>query len=238
MMLAIVLLSGVFEQIDHWTDRILSLGERAAEYGYIAIALVVAGDGVFPAFPGEGAIVAGAVIAATGEELNIVLVIAAGAVGAVIGDSAAYWIGRRGEGPIRRFVTRFAGQHRLEAAERMVKRRGPLLVFVGRFLPGLRIGVNMSCGAGQMAYPRFLLFDSLGAIVWSTQAGLLGFFAGKAFADQAWLAFVVAGIVIVIVASIVAIKERADIRREREAAAREAEAAEMAGDTAPESPDA
>ena len=56
------------------------LAEGAAEYGYWAVLLVVAGDGVFPALPGETAIVAAAVLAADGT-LNILLVILAGAVG-------------------------------------------------------------------------------------------------------------------------------------------------------------
>ena len=214
------LLRGVFRVIDRWTDQALEVADRAAEYGYLAIGLVVAGDGVFPAFPGEGVIVAGAVLAAAGS-LNLWLVIVAGAVGAVAGDSTAYWIGRGGEGPIRRFVARFVGRKRLEAAEGMVLRRGPLLVFAGRFLPGIRIGVNMSCGAGQMAYRRFLAFDAMGATVWSTQAAFLGFFAGKAFADQVWVAFVVAGVVIVIITAIIGVKERAYLREERERQAAE-----------------
>jgi membrane-associated protein len=187
-----------------------AFAEDAAAYGYWAVLLVVAGDGVFPALPGETAIVAAAVLAADGS-LSLPLVILAGAAGAVIGDSAAFWIGRAGGGPIARFVTRVAG-------ERMVRRRGPALVFVGRFLPGIRIAINLSCGAGQMAYPRFLTFDVLGAIVWSAQAALLGYFAGKAFADQLWVAFVVAFGVTALVGGFLAIKERQRVRRERAAA--------------------
>ena len=111
--------------------------EDAAGYGYWAVMLVVAGDGVFPLLPGETAIVAAAVLAADGG-LSLPLVILAGAVGAVIGDSTAYWIGRGGRGPIRRWLVRMAGEDRLIAAERMVRRHGAVLVFVGRFLPGLR----------------------------------------------------------------------------------------------------
>jgi membrane protein DedA with SNARE-associated domain len=191
--------------------------ESAAEYGFIAVLLVVAGDGIFPVLPGETAIVAAAVLAASGTG-HLGLVIAAGAVGAVIGDSVAFWVGRAGKGPIRRFVMRFAGEDRLLAAERMVRRNGPALVVAGRFLPGLRIAINMACGAGQMSYPRFLAFDSLGASIWSTQAALLGYFAGKAFADQIWVAFVVAFAVTGIVASIVAVREKRHVRRERDAA--------------------
>jgi membrane protein DedA with SNARE-associated domain len=193
------------------------VAERAADYGYWAVLLVVAGDGVFPALPGETAIVTAAVLAADGQ-LNILLVILAGAVGAVLGDSTAFWIGRAGGGPIKRTVSRFAGEDRLAAAERMVDRQGAALVFVGRFLPGIRIAINLSCGAGRMAYPRFLTFDALGAIVWSTQAALLGYFAGKAFADQLWVAFVVAFAITGVVALFVAWKERRRVRQEAAAA--------------------
>ena len=193
------------------------LAESAADYGYWAVLLVVAGDGVFPALPGETAIVAASVLAADGK-LNILLVILAGAAGAVLGDCTAYWIGRAGGGPIKRTVMRFAGEDRLEAAERMVARQGPALVVVGRFLPGIRIAINLSCGAGQMAFPRFLVFDCIGAIVWASQAALLGYFAGKAFADQLWVAFVVAFGVTALIGGFVALKERRRVRAERAAA--------------------
>jgi len=209
---------------------IAGLGDSAARWGYWAVGLVVAGDGVFPFFPGETAIVAAAVLAAEGT-LNLWWVIVAGWLGAVAGDSTAYWIGRRGQGPIRRRVMRFAGEGPLLAAERMVQRQGPALVFVGRFLPGLRIAVNLSCGAGQMGYRRFLVFNSLGALVWSTQAALLGFFAGRAFAGQPWVAFAVAFAVTIVVGAAVAYRERKRIRRERAAAVAERRR-EEAGDAA------
>lgn len=204
-------------------DSVAGLADDAARYGYWAVLLVVAGDGVFPALPGETAIITAAVLAAAGT-LNLPLVILAGAAGAVIGDSVTYWIGRAGGGPITRTVARLAGAERLEAAERMVRRRGPALVFVGRFLPGIRIAINLSCGAGQMSYPRFLIFDSLGAVLWSSQAGLLGYFAGRTFADQIWVAFLVAFAVGGAVAALVAVQERRRVRREHAAA--EAERAE------------
>ena len=196
------------------------LAESAADYGYWAVLLVVAGDGVFPVLPGETAIVAAAVLAADGS-LSLPLVILAAAAGAVIGDSAAFAIGRAGGGPIKRFVSRFAGPDRLEAAERMVKRNGAALVVVGRFLPGIRIAINMSCGAGQMDYRRFLFFDVIGALLWAGQAGLLGYFAGKAFADQIWVAFVVAFAVTGVVGLYVTVKEKRRVRQENLDAAAE-----------------
>lgn len=211
-------------------DVFSRVAEGAADYGYWAVLLVVAGDGVFPVLPGETAIVAAAVLAADGS-LNLALVILAGAVGAVIGDSSAFAVGRTGGGPIKRFVSRFAGPERLAAAERMVQRQGPALVLVGRFLPGIRIAINLSCGAGQMQYRRFLAFDAIGAVLWSSQAALLGYFAGKAFADQLWVAFVVAFGVTALVAGFVTIKEKRRVKKENSAAA--AERASVEGSPAP-----
>ncbi|MEW6583688.1 MAG: VTT domain-containing protein, partial [Actinomycetota bacterium] len=129
--------------------------------------------------------------------------------------------GRLGGVGIKRAVGRVAGHARVAAAERMIHRQGAALVFVGRFLPGFRLAVNLSCGAGQMAYPRFLVFDSLGAAVWSTQAALLGFFLGKAFADQLWVALVVALGIAGIVGAVVWWRERKRLRLERQRAAAE-----------------
>lgn len=196
------------------------IAEWAAEVGYIAVLLIVAGDGVFPVLPGETAIISASVLAADGT-LHVGIIIVAGALGAMIGDSCAFWIGRLGGARIIRAVGKLAGHDRVAAAERMIRRQGSALVFVGRFLPGFRLAVNLSCGAGQMAYPRFLLFDTLGAIVWSTQAALLGFFLGKAFADQLWVALVVALGVAGLVALVVFWREKARLRRERELAAAE-----------------
>ncbi|MDH3226966.1 MAG: DedA family protein [Thermoleophilia bacterium] len=208
------------------TRSFAELGDRAAQYGYAAVVLVVAGDGIFPLFPGETAVVAAAVLASQGT-LNLYLVILAGAVGAMLGDSTAYFIGRVGQDTIRGWLIKMAGGDRVDIAEGMVERHGPALVFVGRFIPGLRIAINMSCGAGLMEYRRFLLFNSLGAFFWSTQAALLGFFAGRAFADQIWVAFAVAIGLTLAVGAFVALKERQHVRRER------AERAAAAGSAGP-----
>ena len=72
-----------------------------------------------------------------------------------------------------------------------------------------------------MDYRRFLFFDMIGAVLWATQAALLGYFAGKAFADQLWVAFVVAFAVTGIVGGFITIKERRRVRQENAAAAAE-----------------
>lgn len=204
-----------------------SIGEWAAEYGYLTIFLVVAGDGVFPILPGETSIIAGAVFAASGD-LWLWAVIAVGTIGAVVGDSIAYFIGSKGDRWIRSALTRMAGEGRMKSAEGMLRRQGPALVFTGRFLPGIRIAINVACGAGGMPYRRFLLFDSIGALCWATQAALIGYFAGKAFAEQVWVALAVAIGVAIVVGFVVILRERRMLAREEALEAAEARAEALA----------
>ncbi len=209
------------------TGFFASIGDWAAEYGYLTIFLVVAGDGIFPILPGETSIIAGAVFAAAGD-LALWAVIIAGALGAVVGDSIAYWIGRAGGPWIRRVLVRMAGERRTRTAEGMVRRQGPALVFTGRFLPGIRIGINIACGAGRMPYARFLAFDAGGALIWSLQAALIGYFAGQAFAEQVWVALAVAIGVAILVGFVVILRERRMIAREVTLEASEARAEAIA----------
>jgi membrane protein DedA with SNARE-associated domain len=204
---------GFFDQFTEW----------ATDHGYFAIMGIVAGDGVFPLFPGETVVITGGTIASTGS-LNLIGVILAGAVGAVIGDSGAYWLGRAGGERIRAFFARVAGHDRVLAAERMVQRRGPALVFVGRFLPGVRLAINLSCGAGQMDYKRFLIFDALGATFWSAQAAVLGYIFGKSFESRPWIGLLIALGIAIVVAGGIGLRERKHIAHEKEQAKLEAEA--------------
>ena len=88
----------------------------------------------------------------------------------------------------------------------MVRRQGPALVFVGRFLPGL--GSRSTCRAAPATWPSRGSCSSTrsGRSLWSTQAALLGYFAGKAFADQLWLALLIALGVAALVGGLVALK--------------------------------
>src|SRR5262249_47794331 len=64
-------------------------------YGYWVILAAVALESMGVPFPGETALLAGAIFAGTGD-LNIVLVILAASAGAILGDNLGYTIGHRG----------------------------------------------------------------------------------------------------------------------------------------------
>lgn len=191
-----------------------SVANWAEHNGYPAISLIVALDGVIPIFPGETVVVAGGNLAGQGS-LSLIAVIIAGMIGAMIGDSTAYWLGRAGGDRIDRWLMKVAGPDRLEAAQHMVQRRGPVLVTAGRFLPGIRIAINFTAGAGHMTYRRFLIFNSLGALIWATQATVLGYVFGKQFEDRPWIGLTIAVAIAVAIGGLVALYEHRKVKRER-----------------------
>ncbi|MCC8909705.1 MULTISPECIES: DedA family protein [unclassified Curtobacterium] len=124
-------------------------------------------DGFFPPVPSEAALVAVAAIAATSGQPVLAGVLAAAALGAVAGDSVAYWIGRRiGLGRLAR-----SRRPRIAAAfafaERQMRRRSASLILVGRYIPVGRVAVNMTAGATRLPYRRFLAISSVAGLAWS-----------------------------------------------------------------------
>src|SRR4029453_10064892 len=66
----------------------------ASPWTYAVILAIAAIDALVPLVPSEATVIAAGVLAGAGE-LELGLVIAAGAAGAFTGDTAAYWLGRR-----------------------------------------------------------------------------------------------------------------------------------------------
>lgn len=163
-------------------DRLLSV---PAPVAYVVIALLVFGEAaVFLGFvlPGETAVLLGGVLASTGRlslPLLFVLVVAA----AILGDSVGYEVGRR-VGP-RMLATRPLRRHvrGIDAARRLLRDRGGVAVFLGRFTAFLRAVMPGLAGLSHMPYPRFLVFNAAGALVWGGGVVLLGYAAGQSY-DQ------------------------------------------------------
>src|SRR5438105_12882766 len=103
-----------------------------ASYGYGVLFLLVAIESFGVPLPGETALVTAAAYAALGR-LNIVLVIAAAAAGAIIGDSAGYWVGRKGGIALVHRYGRRVGldDAKLAQAHEFFERYGTRTVFIG-----------------------------------------------------------------------------------------------------------
>jgi undecaprenyl-diphosphatase len=169
-----------------FTDRILSLP------GWLVVVLVFA----FPAleasafvgfvFPGEIAVILGGVAASRGTA-PLWAVIAAAVLGAVIGDSAGYLIGRRWgthvlHGTVGRLpVIRTHLDKHLDSARAYVQRRKGSAVFFGRFTAALRVLVPGLAGISEVHYPTFLAYNVAGGTLWGAGFAVLGYAAGASY---------------------------------------------------------
>jgi membrane protein DedA with SNARE-associated domain len=154
-------------------------------------------------------VIAAAVLAAEGR-LQLPLVVGIAATAAIAGDNAGYLIGRRGG---RRLLTR-AGRWRVQrgrllaSVEAFFGRHGAKAVFLARWAPGLRVTGAVFAGAARMPWRRFLVWNSVGGIVWATSVALAGYLLGKAASAIVGAAgFAVVGLVVV-AATVILMRQR------------------------------
>lgn len=168
-----------------------------AWWSYPLIFAVSAIDAFFPVVPSETVVITAGVLASSGD-LNLLLVIAAAAAGAILGDNISYAIGRWvGEHTLKRWFRSEKSRKRLDWAERTLDERGAYIIVIARFIPGGRTAVTFSSGyVRSLTWRRFIRYDVIAGVVWATYAASLGFFGGKTFEENpVWallLAFAVA----------------------------------------------
>lgn len=131
-------------------------------------------------FPGETALLAGSIYAATIGQLNIVLVIAAAATGAILGDNIGYAVGHYGGYPLLLNIMRrlHIDATKLGYAQRYFERHGDATVFFGRYFSVMRAYVAFLAGVNRMPWQRFLFWNALGGICWAVFYGVLAYVLG------------------------------------------------------------
>jgi membrane-associated protein len=156
----------------------------ASPWTYAVILGVAALDALVPLVPSETTVISAGVLAGAGD-LELAFVIAAAAAGAYVGDTGAYWVGRRFDHRLARTWFRGAkGAERQAWAERTLARHGGPLIFGARFIPGGRTATTLTAGVLSMRWARFATFAALAAIGWASYSALLGYIGGRAFEDN------------------------------------------------------
>jgi membrane-associated protein len=164
-------------------DSLLDL-VSASPWTYAVILAVAALDVLVPLVPSETTVISAGVLAGAGD-LELALVIAAGAAGAYAGDSSAYALGR-GFGPRldRRVCRGSKGSRRRAWAEGALDRHGGPRIFAARFVPGGRSAVTVTAGVLRMRWARFAAFAAAAGLGWASYAALVGYLGGRAFEDN------------------------------------------------------
>ena len=146
--------------------------------------LMTCESSIFP-IPSE-IVIPPAVYIAMGPEsnLNILLIIIFGTIGTIIGASFNYWLSFwLGRIVLLKFADSKAGKillissEKIKKAEKFFNDHGKAATFFGRIIPVIRQFIPIPAGLARMNYFSFLLYTTLGAIIWNFILALMGYLA-------------------------------------------------------------
>ncbi len=174
------------------------------DYGYVGIIVFLVLTGCGLPLPEEVALIAAGVLSAPGgnpeQSLNPWLALLCCLIGCLVGDSIMYFIGRKigrrvmdSKTPWGRYLT----PEREKLLEYMIHQHGVKVLFVSRFLVGIRSPVYLTSGILKFPFVRFILADLLCASVVILLFFGLSYYFGKDVGQ--WIHNAESGLTLVVV---------------------------------------
>jgi membrane protein DedA with SNARE-associated domain len=149
-------------------------------YGYALLFVwVLVEQGGLP-IPAAPLLLAAGALAAQGR-MHLALAVVIPAVASLCSDSFWYWFGKRRGGVVLNLLCRIALEPDscVRRTESSFTRYGPRTLLICKFVPGLNTAVPTLSGMVGVSFPRFLLLDFLGALLWTSAYAALGFVFGR-----------------------------------------------------------
>ncbi len=148
------------------------------QYGYLAVGGFILLEDFGIPVPGETILITSAIFSVIGH-LNIILVILIAIAGAIIGDNIGFAIGDFGG---RKLIEKygkylFITPAKLDKLEAFFNKKGGAIVIIARFIEGLRQTNGIIAGISEMSWLKFIIYNSIGAILWVNTWALIGYFA-------------------------------------------------------------
>jgi membrane-associated protein len=129
--------------------------------------------------PGDSLLVTAGLFAARGD-IEVLPLIAALSIAAVVGDTVGYNIGKQ-SGPrlFNRADSLFFNKKHLVTTKEFYDRHGPFTIVIARFVPIIRTFAPVVAGIGAMEYRRFISYNVIGGVGWVLSMVLGGYFLGQ-----------------------------------------------------------
>jgi membrane protein DedA with SNARE-associated domain len=121
----------------------------------------------------------------TDQPWNIVLTIAFATLGSLVGALVGYAIGAWGGRPLLDRFGRYVGigAEDLDRADEWFRRWGAWAVFLGRMVPLVRTFVSYPAGIARMPIGPFILFSTIGSLIWNAALIIAGFIVGENYEE-------------------------------------------------------
>jgi len=138
---------------------------------------------VAPFLPGDSLLFTAGALASSGA-FNIVILFLVIFVAAVLGDTLNYHLGEKiGPKVFKKESSVFFHKDHLLKAEAFYEKHGKKTIILARFIPIIRTFAPFVAGIGKMAYPVFLAYNVIGALLWCT----LFIIGGYLFGNIPWI---------------------------------------------------
>jgi membrane protein DedA with SNARE-associated domain len=187
-------------------------------YGYWAVFFGVMLENAGLPVPGETILLVAGYYCSQ-HHLQIPLVMLVAATGAVIGDNIGFAVGHHyGRGFLVRFGRFvFLTPERLVHMEDYFRNHGNKTILVARFITGLRVFAALLAGASMMRWRIFLLYNFLGAVLWSVVVTSLGYLFGQSlpllvkWVGRSGTALLIVGVIVAVIIWRVRAHQRNDL---------------------------
>lgn len=153
------------------------------QFGYFGVAFLIMIENIFPPIPSEVILTFGGFMT-THTSLNITGMVLASTVGAVLGALILYFIGRLLDiSRLEKIIDRYGKFLRLTKedlfkADAWFERYNVWTVFFCRFIPLIRSLISIPAGMSDMSLGLFLVFTTIGTLIWNTILIYLGSIVG------------------------------------------------------------
>lgn len=164
-------LLAIISLLGHWVYLVIFLAAFLESSAFMGLLV-----------PGESVVVVAGFLASQGTlELGDCLWVIA--LGAVLGDSVGYGLGKiigRGYFEKHHKLLLLKEKH-IQKVDGYFRRHGGKTIFFGRFIGLLRAMAPFVAGMSRMPYRSFALYNIAGGVIWSLTFTLLGYFFGQSW---------------------------------------------------------
>jgi membrane protein DedA with SNARE-associated domain len=160
--------------------------EFMEQFGYLGVFLMIALENVFPPIPSEVILTFGGFMT-TYTELTVIGVIIAATLGSVVGAVILYWIGYLlNVDKLEKIIDRWGHILRvtkedIRKADAWFDKYGYWTVLFCRMIPLIRSLISIPAGMSGMKFPMFLVFTTIGTLIWNIILVLVGAAVGESW---------------------------------------------------------
>jgi len=158
----------------HWLGPFVLLGIFAIIFAECGLLIGVV-------LPGDPTLFTAGLLAATGAiDADLWLVCVVVTVAAVLGNIGGYWIGAKVGPPLfNRPNAKLLHQGQVEKTQRFFDKYGARAIVLARFIPLARTLITLIAGIGRMDRRTYLVYSTIGGVLWATGMTLLGGLLGQ-----------------------------------------------------------